>query len=245
MLRLAVPLLLCACATAQPPCDPAECAPCAPPNPYQVSADNPASGDENHRLSGAALDVFGPLVESFRKGPTPTSPQAVGLCSGAGEACTTPLGLVQEVLEPGVYVIVAELEFPELGPHTWDLQFVQQCFIESTDRLFGGVTRQVTRSQWSFEADRDRRIGRQLLHTVRSPSEDGHRACAWRLSWHTALGEQRIEGEYELPDERELPPPPIQVDDQTDDPPAEGAPAEAPVGEPVGDPIDERAPSDP
>ena len=155
--------LLVACG-GQTPCPEVEC-PACPENTIEVEA--------------WQSDILKPYVEALGKGLQPFGEKGFGVCEGRERSCENFLGSDNQQLEPGEYVVRAEVAVPELG-EGWKAQFKISC---ETTRANGKVTPYSHERTYEVKhiARDDRGYTLHPLWTIQSPHKQGARTCKYEL----------------------------------------------------------------
>jgi hypothetical protein len=123
--------------------------------------------------------VLAPYVEELSNGLQPYGEKGFGVCEGRDRSCDNFLGSKAPELEPGEYVVRAEVAVPALGEN-WKVQFKIAC---ETTRANGKVTPYSHERMYDIKhiARDDRGYRLHPLWTIQSPHKQGARSCTYEL----------------------------------------------------------------
>lgn len=148
---------------------------------------------EGPSLTEFEASLIDPLVESVRRGVQPWGPEGVGVCRGA-RTCEAFLGVDPGALEPGEYLVRAELKVPPVGPAgTWTVEYRSTCTAEGSEPADYTRTYELV----SPGLDRPYRIG--VLRRITSPGPRGPESCTYELVSPHPDGASSVSGGWSTP----------------------------------------------
>lgn len=211
ILLIAAPLSLAACGEAP---DEASCAAicakaadsahgdAAPALAPDAPAKEADAGDKGPRLTAFEAQILANVLEDVKFGVRPFDDSAVGICKGQGKECETFLGADAGTLEPGKYMLRAELTVPNIGPRgTWKIVLATQCTTTFTAENGDVRTTEQNRSRDYDVSYAGEQRGYRLspLMKIDSPSAAGEEVCKWTITAPHGDGDKVYSGSWTVP----------------------------------------------
>lgn len=158
----------------------------------------PASG----AMTAFENDLLSPLLTDVREGVRPFHPEGIGLCSGK-EACDGYIGMSADNLEPGDYILQAELRVPKTGDKgTWKVRVDYECtYVRATESGEDTSTKTSSREYDVVYAGESRGYRLVPLRKIKSPHERSSESCNWSITAPHPDGDKVYEGSWFAPAE--------------------------------------------